>query len=427
MFGCIGAFELIICCMVIFSVMNILLLVLLAMVIIMPASANDVFGSFVHESGEIFVYEYQFTIRGGLECTNQTIAEVRGYIPNANPPGVLVPDIGDAGKIPIKLTFDAESSECETSVERVLFKTGFDPRGIDSDYVGVIENLSNAGGLCDENRNGLHPSISNYRCYDIEASADESNSKRYVTLTLDAVVPNTHDLPDKGDLILLTVASPGTIGVGPPNTVPFNGKLEIEMIDSDSVPDTTIVIPRSEVITADPQLPEGIAKAPSPDTTIVIPRSEVITADPQLPEGIAKTPSSDTSDKKDDGGGCLIATAAYDTELAPQVQFLREIRDNTVMNTDSGMAFMTGFNQLYYSFSPTIADLERENPVFQEAVRMFITPMISTLSIMTLADDGSELQVLVLGISVIALNLGMYVAAPVLIGFKIRKHLKSRI
>ena len=126
------------------------------------------------------------------------------------------------------------------------------------------------------------------------------------------------------------------------------------------------------------------------------------------------------------GGGCLIATAAYGTELAPQVQFLREIRDNTVMSTSSGMAFMTGFNQLYYSFSPTIADLERENPIFQEAVRAFITPMISTLSIMTLAENGSESEVLGLGMSVIALNLGIYVAAPAIVGFKVHKHLKSR-
>ncbi len=127
-----------------------------------------------------------------------------------------------------------------------------------------------------------------------------------------------------------------------------------------------------------------------------------------------------------DGGGCLIATAAYGTEMAPQVQFLREIRDNTVMSTSSGAAFMTGFNQLYYSFSPTIADMERENPAFQQAVRAFITPMVSTLSIMTLADDGSELEVLGLGLSVIALNIGMYIAAPALVGFKVNKHLKSR-
>jgi len=87
------------------------------------------------------------------------------------------------------------------------------------------------------------------------------------------------------------------------------------------------------------------------------------------------------------------------------------------------MAFMTGFNQLYYSFSPTIADMERENPMFQETVRAFITPMISTLSIMTLADNGSEVDVLGLGISVIALNLGMYIVAPAVIVWQIKKRL----
>jgi len=129
--------------------------------------------------------------------------------------------------------------------------------------------------------------------------------------------------------------------------------------------------------------------------------------------------------QEEEGGGCLIATAAYGSELAPQVQFLREIRDNTVMSTSAGASFMTGFNQLYYSFSPTIADMERENPMFQETVRAFITPMISTLSIMTLAEDGNDVQVLGLGISVIALNLGMYIAAPALVGFTVSKRLRN--
>jgi plastocyanin len=146
------------------------------------------------------------------------------------------------------------------------------------------------------------------------------------------------------------------------------------------------------------------------------------TTTPEVVEEMMETESTDEAE----GGGCLIATAAYGTELAPQVQFLREIRDNTVMSTASGAAFMTGFNQFYYSFSPTIADMERDNPMFQEIVRAFITPMVSTLSIMTLAEDGNESQVLGLGISVIVLNLGMYIAAPALIGFKVHNHFKYR-
>ena len=130
---------------------------------------------------------------------------------------------------------------------------------------------------------------------------------------------------------------------------------------------------------------------------------------------------SETNNETENGGGCLIATAAYGSELAPQVQFLREVRDNTLLSTESGSSFMSGFNSLYHSFSPAVADLERESPVFREAVKLFITPMLSTLSIMTLAEEGSESQVLGLGISVIALNLGMYIAAPAIIINRLRK------
>ncbi len=167
--------------------------------------------------------------------------------------------------------------------------------------------------------------------------------------------------------------------------------------------------------------PEPVDKEPEP-----VDKEPELTcgAGTELVNGICQVIRDEEPEAK--GGGCLIATAAYGTELAPQVQFLREIRDNTVMSTESGTAFMTGFNQLYYSFSPIIADMERENPMFQEVVRAFITPMISTLSIMTLAEDGSEVEVLGLGISVIALNLGMYIAAPALIGFKVHNHFKSR-
>jgi hypothetical protein len=122
------------------------------------------------------------------------------------------------------------------------------------------------------------------------------------------------------------------------------------------------------------------------------------------------------------GGGCLIATATYGSEMAPQVQLLREIRDNQLMNTDSGVSFMSGFNQLYYSFSPIIADMERENPAFKEMVKIGITPMLSTLSIMSYAESESE--VFGYGIGVILMNLGMYVAVPAIVVFKTRKYIK---
>ena len=122
----------------------------------------------------------------------------------------------------------------------------------------------------------------------------------------------------------------------------------------------------------------------------------------------------------DKGGGCLIATATYGSELAPQVQQLRELRDNQLLHTESGKSFMSSFNDFYYSFSPAIADYERENPIFKEAVKITLTPMISSLSILNHVNVDSEVSVLGYGISLILLNVGMYFVAPavVIVGIK---------
>ena len=133
---------------------------------------------------------------------------------------------------------------------------------------------------------------------------------------------------------------------------------------------------------------------------VVVPGSKVSTS--------TNEPSENES--TEEGGGCLIATAAYGSEMSPQVQMLREIRDNQLMNTEAGKSFMSGFNEMYYSFSPYIADYERENPMFKEVVKLGLTPMLSSLAIMENANSESE--VLGLGLSVIALNLGMYIALP---------------
>ena len=82
---------------------------------------------------------------------------------------------------------------------------------------------------------------------------------------------------------------------------------------------------------------------------------------------------------------------------------------------------MSLFNDLYYSFSPTIADYERENPLFKEAVKIMITPMISSLSILNYVDMDSEVSVLGYGISLILLNVGMYFVAPGIVIHTIRK------
>lgn len=99
--------------------------------------------------------------------------------------------------------------------------------------------------------------------------------------------------------------------------------------------------------------------------------------------------------------------------------YLKRIRDNSLLQTESGRSFMESFNQFYYSFSPGIADLERENPIFKEAVKLTITPLLSSLSLLNYVDMDSEETVLGYGISLILLNVGMYFVAPALIVIRI--------
>ena len=171
----------------------------------------------------------------------------------------------------------------------------------------------------------------------------------------------------------------------------------------------------------------GVAPVPEPEIELKVTEPEVTETivesvqetepEPEIePEPVMV--SQPAEEKK--GGGCLIATAAFGSEMAPQVQFLREIRYNKVLQTESGSAFMTGFNQFYYSFSPAVADYERENPAFKETVKLALTPMLTSLAILNYVDIDSEAEMLGYGIGIILLNIGMYFVAPAIIIIKIK-------
>ena len=169
------------------------------------------------------------------------------------------------------------------------------------------------------------------------------------------------------------------------------------------------------VVSAAPQeVPEPVTE------TVVEPEPVMEASEPVCGKGTVLKDGLCVVEENKKGGGCLIATAAYGSEMAPQIQFLREIRDNTVLQTESGTSFMTGFNQFYYSFSPVIADYERENPAFKETVKLALTPMLTSLAILNYVDIDSEAEMLGYGIGIILLNIGMYFVAPAVIIMKIR-------
>ena len=136
-----------------------------------------------------------------------------------------------------------------------------------------------------------------------------------------------------------------------------------------------------------------------------------------------KQAQEEIQENNQEGGGCLIATAAFDSELSTQVQMLREIRDTKIMNTQVGAIFTSGFNQFYYSFSPVIADMERQSPLFKEIVKITITPLLATLSLLNNIDIDSEIEMLGVGIGIISLNVGLYFVIPAIVTIKLKRKL----
>ena len=228
---------------------------------------------------------------------------------------------------------------------------------------------------------------------DVKLSYEDIIPGELTKLNIDFINPQTQKVQEHIDY-RLTVSKDGEAVFGPiplTHTSVGSAKIPVEFVDEGNY------LANFEV--------EGILFQPIP--------MEKVSFDIVVGEANAQ-PSIPVNDGSEEpGGGCLIATAAYGSELAPQVQQLRELRDNTLLETKSGTAFMTGFNQLYYSFSPTIADLERQQPIFKEIMKISLTPMISSLSILNHVNIESEQEVLGYGISLILLNVGMYVGIPV--------------
>lgn len=126
--------------------------------------------------------------------------------------------------------------------------------------------------------------------------------------------------------------------------------------------------------------------------------------------------------------GCLIATAAFGSELAPQVQFLREYRDSRIMTTAAGSSFLNVFNMIYYSFSPTIADLEKDNSVLQEFIRSGMAPLLGILQVAKVSSVGDgEIAVLTSGMIASSLIGAGYLWPVGLITKSARENTKSKI
>jgi len=231
---------------------------------------------------------------------------------------------------------------------------------------------------------------------DVKLSYDEIEPNVQTKMNIDFINPQTKKIQEHVDYTVL-VSKDGETVFGPiplTHTSVGSVKIPIEFNLGEGVYTMIFEI-------------EGILFQPIP--------KEMVSFDVAVGDAYAQqTTSYNDKPISDEKNGCLIATATYGSEMAPQVQQLREIRDNTILKTNSGIAFMTSFNQFYYSFSPTIADFEREQPIFKEMVKIALTPMLSSLSLLNHVNIDSEQEMVGYGVSIILLNIGMYVGIPII-------------
>jgi len=73
---------------------------------------------------------------------------------------------------------------------------------------------------------------------------------------------------------------------------------------------------------------------------------------------------------------CLIATATYGSELSPEVQLLRNFRDNSLAKSYLGSSFLIIFNAWYYSFSPNVAQYLDTHVIPRYLMRVVLYPSI---------------------------------------------------
>jgi lysophospholipase L1-like esterase len=91
------------------------------------------------------------------------------------------------------------------------------------------------------------------------------------------------------------------------------------------------------------------------------------------------------------GGGCFIATAAYGTVLEPQVVLLKKFRDLYLLTNRPGSCFV----QLYYTYSPPIADFIRRHDIIRFLVRILLLPLLTVSFFLV---EFSSLQQLILAL-----------------------------
>ncbi len=86
-------------------------------------------------------------------------------------------------------------------------------------------------------------------------------------------------------------------------------------------------------------------------------------------------------------GMCFIASAAYGTPVAEEVQILRGFRDEYLLTNTLGQ----GLVDIYYGISPPIADFISDHPGLKPIVRAGLLPAVAMSTVVVSATVGEKM------------------------------------
>lgn len=97
--------------------------------------------------------------------------------------------------------------------------------------------------------------------------------------------------------------------------------------------------------------------------------------------GCQTAPPDSSGTEGGNSGGCFIATAAFGSELAPEVMRFRNFRDQKIRSARAGNHFLHAFNLWYYSFSPMVAEHIKKHDSQRAAVRLALYPLVAITAV----------------------------------------------
>lgn len=132
---------------------------------------------------------------------------------------------------------------------------------------------------------------------------------------------------------------------------------------------TFMVVSGNTVIQSD-ALPVAPDPEPEPDPEPDPVPEPATPSSPSSDLPVASGSTADSGGGGGGGGGCFIATAAYGSDFAWQVNVFKNFRDRYLLTSRIGRMAV----DFYYSISPPLAAVIADRPVLRSLTRLFLTP-----------------------------------------------------